>query len=122
MLDVNDLKKINDTAGHQAGDRYLRDACKIICEIFKHSPVYRIGGDEFAATLSGADYENREALLESFLAGNPERAAHGKAVVACGIAVYRPGEDNRFQDVFERADAEMYENKRQIKAKYPTIR
>ena len=122
MFDLNGLKEVNDTQGHAAGDMYIRSAGAAICETFKHSPVYRIGGDEFAATLSGADYENREALLESFLAGNPERAAHGKAVVACGIAVYRPGEDNRFQDVFERADAEMYENKRQIKAEYPTIR
>ncbi len=122
MFDLNGLKEVNDTQGHAAGDTYIRSAGAAICETFKHSPVYRIGGDEFAATLSGADYENREALLESFLAGNPERAAQGKAVVACGIAVYRPGEDNRFQDVFERADAEMYDNKRRIKEQYPTVR
>ena len=122
MFDLNGLKEVNDTQGHAAGDTYIRSAGAAICETFKHSPVYRIGGDEFAATLSGADYENREALLESFLTGNPERAAQGKAVVACGIAVYRPGEDNRFQDVFERADAEMYDNKRRIKEQYPTVR
>ncbi|MBO4800154.1 MAG: diguanylate cyclase, partial [Lachnospiraceae bacterium] len=38
ILDINDLKKINDTEGHQAGDQYIRDACKIICTTFKHSP------------------------------------------------------------------------------------
>ncbi len=55
MLDINDLKKINDTAGHQAGDQHLRDACKIICNTFQHSPVYRIGGDEFAVISQGSD-------------------------------------------------------------------
>ena len=58
VFDVNDLKKINDTAGHQAGDQCLRNACSIICDIFKHSPVFRIGGDEFSAILSGQDFEN----------------------------------------------------------------
>ena len=115
MFDLNGLKEVNDTQGHAAGDDYIRSAGAAICETFHHSPVYRIGGDEFAAILCGPDYENREALRESFLAGNQDRAARGKAVVACGIAAYRPGEDNRFQDVFERADAEMYENKKQIK-------
>ncbi len=122
MFDLNGLKEVNDTQGHAAGDTYIRSASAVICETFHHSPVYRIGGDEFTAILSGSDYENREALRESFLAGNPERAACGKAVVACGIAIYRPGEDNRFQDVFERADAKMYENKKQIKSEYPTVR
>ena len=122
MFDLNGLKEVNDTQGHAAGDNYIRSASAAICEIFHHSPVYRIGGDEFAAILSGTDYENREILAESFLAGNPERAANGEAVVACGIAIYRPGEDNRFQDVFERADAKMYENKKKIKEKYPTVR
>ena len=41
VCDVNGLKKINDTQGHKAGDDYIRDACKMVCEIFAHSPVYR---------------------------------------------------------------------------------
>ena len=55
ILDVNDLKKVNDNDGHKAGDQYLRNACKIICDIFKHSPVFRIGGDEFAVIAQGSD-------------------------------------------------------------------
>ena len=46
VMDVNDLKRVNDTDGHQAGDDYLRSACKIICEAFEHSPVFRVGGDQ----------------------------------------------------------------------------
>lgn len=47
VCDVNGLKKINDTLGHKAGDEYIRDACRMVCDIFQHSPVYRVGGDEF---------------------------------------------------------------------------
>ena len=43
VLDVNDLKKVNDTSGHQVGDQYLREACRMICQTFKHSPVFRVG-------------------------------------------------------------------------------
>ena len=59
VCDLNGLKNVNDTLGHIAGDKYLRDGCTVICQVFKHSPVYRIGGDEFAAVLRGADYEDR---------------------------------------------------------------
>ena len=57
ILDVNDLKKVNDTEGHKAGDQYLRDACRIICTTFKRSPVFRVGGDEFAVLSQGDDYQ-----------------------------------------------------------------
>ena len=58
MFDVNNLKLINDSKGHDAGDSYLIRACRLICDVFKHSPVYRMGGDEFVAFLTGDDYEN----------------------------------------------------------------
>ncbi|MBR3316575.1 MAG: diguanylate cyclase, partial [Atopobiaceae bacterium] len=64
ICDVNGLKIINDTNGHQAGDEYIRQACKMVCDIFSHSPVYRIGGDEFAVILTGRDYKSREVLMQ----------------------------------------------------------
>ena len=66
VFDLNNLKIINDTQGHQAGDKYIKDACYIICHCFKHSPVYRVGGDEFVAILEGDDYNARESLLSEF--------------------------------------------------------
>jgi electron-transferring-flavoprotein dehydrogenase len=57
VFDINDLKKVNDLHGHKEGDACIRAACKKICTIFDHSPVFRVGGDEFIAILSGADYE-----------------------------------------------------------------
>jgi diguanylate cyclase (GGDEF)-like protein len=114
ILDVNDLKKVNDTDGHKAGDQYLRNACKIICDIFKHSPVFRIGGDEFAVIAQGSDYAGREALIEQVYAQNT-RAKQGRGIViACGMAKY--ADDASVAPVFERADQNMYENKSSLKA------
>ena len=115
VFDLNNLKKINDTQGHAAGDAYIRAGSAAICSAFKHSPVYRIGGDEFAAILRGSDYMARAALLRSFQHENTMNVYAGGAVVACGMADYIPGVDRRFQDTFERADADMYENKSRLK-------
>ncbi len=115
VFDLNGLKKINDTLGHAAGDSYIRAGSAAICTAFHHSPVYRIGGDEFAAILSTSDYDNRAELMARFQAENAARAASGGVVVAAGLSEYYPGIDTRFQDVFDRADAEMYENKKALK-------
>jgi diguanylate cyclase (GGDEF)-like protein len=115
MFDLNGLKYTNDTFGHAAGDDYIRRACKLICETFYHSPVYRVGGDEFSAILTGTDYAQRNALKARFRAANTGNVRDGDVVVACGMSDYIPGQDKRFQDVFERADAEMYENKKRLK-------
>ncbi len=115
MFDLNGLKYTNDTFGHAAGDAYIRRACRLICDTFDHSPVYRVGGDEFAAILTDADYARRQALVERFRAANTGNVRDGDVVVACGMSDYIPGQDKRFQDVFERADAEMYENKKRLK-------
>jgi FOG: GGDEF domain len=63
VCDVNGLKKINDTYGHKAGDEYIRAACQMVCDIFRHSPVFRVGGDEFTIILSGRDYAIKEDLM-----------------------------------------------------------
>ena len=114
VLDVNDLKKVNDTAGHQAGDQYLRDACKTICDIFAHSPVFRVGGDEFAVISQGRDYACMEELLEKLRDHNAEAARSGGVVIACGMSKYR--NDDSAAAVFERADRDMYENKKLLKS------
>ncbi len=117
VFDVNGLKRMNDTHGHEAGDRLLKEACYLICEMFKHSPVFRIGGDEFTAILEGEDYQNRKALLADFERQAEVNQRNGSAVVASGLSAFRPGEDNNFRKVFERADARMYDRKRFLKAK-----
>ena len=113
MFDVNDLKRVNDTNGHQAGDQYLKDACKIICDIFKRSPVFRVGGDEFAVIAQGRDYENMNQLLAKLRSHNEAALRCGGIVIACGMAKFE--EDSCVAAVFGRADHNMYENKSSLK-------
>ena len=121
VFDCDNLKRINDRYGHEKGDVYLKTASRLICHVFQHSPVFRIGGDEFSVILQNADYENREVLVEQFKAGMVEISASAKheweeAHIAMGIAVYDSQRDRSVNDVIRRADESMYENKRGRKA------
>ena len=116
MFDVNNLKKINDELGHESGDIYIKNSCKLICDSFKHSPVFRIGGDEFVAIVSNSDYEDRELLLEKMRSRMREIEGLGipmvnRVSIASGMATFDEGIDNNLMDTFRRADELMYENK-----------
>ncbi|MBR3279800.1 MAG: diguanylate cyclase [Lachnospiraceae bacterium] len=113
ILDINDLKLVNDTQGHQAGDQYIRDACKIVCETFKRSPVYRVGGDEFAVVSQGEDYERIDELVGKIKKHNEEAVKNGGIVIAVGMSRYN--KDDSVAAVYERADSAMYENKVSLK-------
>ena len=116
VCDINGLKVINDTRGHKAGDDYIKASCMLICRVFQHSPVFRIGGDEFAVVLHDQDYMNRERLLLGLRRRVEENVRIGEGpVVASGLAEYRAGEDHRVEDVFNRADQHMYEDKTRLK-------
>lgn len=115
VCDVNDLKQVNDTLGHKAGDDYIRQACSMICQLFKHSPVFRIGGDEFVVLLQGSDYERRQQIMSELQAQSQANRGTGSPVVAAGIAEYAAGSDARLHEVFERADALMYQRKEELK-------
>ena len=121
MIDMNNLKEINDTHGHEKGDIYLKNLCQMIWRSFRHSTVYRVGGDEFIVVLEGDDCAAREALIraikETFRqTQNDESLPPWERVsAAVGCAVYDPRRDHGAGDVLKRADAEMYRNKREIK-------
>lgn len=115
VFDVNDLKRINDTKGHDAGDVCIYSAAMLIGEFFAGSPVYRIGGDEFAVILKGDDYANRRQLLTSFNAQAENSLCSDRVVVAAGMAEYRKGSDRNYRTVFDRADKKMYQRKRELK-------
>ncbi len=117
VFDCDNLKSVNDQYGHDKGDIYLKTACSLICRVFQHSPVFRIGGDEFSVILQNEDYDNREALIAAFFEGaeetcgtkeNPWEQIH----VAMGVAVYDPEKDAAVIDTVRRADKLMYENKK----------
>lgn len=122
VFDINNLKQINDGLGHEAGDDYIINSCRMICNTFKKSAVYRIGGDEFVAVLVNDDYNNREVLLQSMKQemtdlSSKDIPATERVSIASGIAVYDSEKDINISDVFSRADAAMYENKAIMKRK-----
>ena len=116
VCDVNGLKMINDTLGHKAGDEYIKAACKMLCEYFKHSPVFRIGGDEFVVLLEGRDYESRHEIMRDINAKIESHIGSTDVVASLGLAEYEPGSDNSFHEVFKRADGLMYQRKLQLKS------
>lgn len=120
MFDCNDLKSINDTYGHDKGDIYLQGTCQLICKVFAHSPVFRIGGDEFASILRGEDFVNRKDLEKRMYTRSAEISEAAKepcetVSVAMGIAVYDPSVDQDMNSVLRRADETMYRNKAMMK-------
>lgn len=120
VMDINNLKAVNDSYGHDFGDMLIMTACKLICKVFAHSPVYRIGGDEFVVILQNSDYENYIRLLENFQNemdiqnSSPQYENH--VIIARGVAVYSSEVDLVFANVFQRADEAMYQNKAMMKA------
>lgn len=120
VFDCDDLKKINDQYGHDKGDEYLKAASRVICQVFQHSPVFRIGGDEFSVILRNEDYQNREALVRQLEKAKAEITASTQnkweqVHMSMGIAVYDPQSDRTVNDVARHADELMYENKRNRK-------
>ncbi len=116
VFDVNNLKRINDTLGHKAGDEYICGACRIICMLFKRSPVFRTGGDEFVVISQDEDYEHIEEMVDHIAEHNAEALENDGIVIACGIAKYEG--ESTVADVFGRADKNMYENKKRLKNGY----
>lgn len=116
VCDINNLKSTNDTLGHEIGDRLIIEGCKKICNHFKHSPVFRIGGDEFVILLQDSDYKNRNNLLSLFQSEMAESIKKVTDVsVASGMSIFNEMDDTCVADVFKRADVEMYKNKKKMK-------
>ena len=119
VCDINNLKAVNDLYGHKAGDICIKNACARICDTFSHSPVFRIGGDEFVVILTGEDYERREELMEQINAipGERTKIRIGETIAA-GIVEYDKYRHYSLQRVFEEADRSMYERKQYMKEHY----
>ena len=122
LLDINNLKKTNDVCGHEKGDMLIKNTSRIICQIFDHSPVYRIGGDEFVVFLTGNDYKSRFDLLKKLEEVNKDyhhecSLEDGEAGFAYGLSEYIPDIDTSVAQVFKRADETMYKYKNEMKKK-----
>ena len=119
VFDVNRLKETNDVYGHDTGDKLIVSVAKVISDVFKSSPVFRIGGDEFLAVLQHGDLEDFEKLLVQLdleCANTFVDEKHKINIsIARGFTRFDSEKDLYFNDVFKRADYAMYENKRKSK-------
>ena len=127
MVDMNDLKMINDKYGHKMGDLYIQGCCHMICETFTHSSVYRIGGDEFVVILMGIDYNERyervKNLKNSYIEtqSNQDVEPWERYSAAVGMAEHA-SDDLTIDLIFKRADKAMYADKQQYKMNYGSYR
>ncbi|MBQ2101622.1 MAG: diguanylate cyclase, partial [Lachnospiraceae bacterium] len=104
-----------------------KGCCNLICNVYKRSPVYRVGGDEFVVILRNEDYMSRllrmtqvrEAFKKSY--GNQEKDPWERFSASVGMAECEPG-DETVDQVLKRADKEMYEHKMEFKKKYGSYR
>lgn len=118
--DLNNLKFINDTYGHDFGDIYINNCCNILIDVFRKQPIYRIDGDEFIIILKDDGYINREILFNK-LKERVRKAetivdlSHGKTSFAIGFVEYNPETDTSVGELIKRAKQSMYSNKRLVK-------
>ena len=114
FADLNGLKNVNDTVGHDDGDQLLRDASCALREVFDREGVFRVGGDEFVIFLPDAS----EAELKEKTAALRAAAGHyDKVDFAIGWCV--GSEERSIEQVINDADERMYEDKRRYYALHP---
>ena len=122
MIDINYLKKVNDTFGHEQGNLYLQGAAELIKKVFGDEFVYRNGGDEFVVILEGKAQEGAEQKIQAFkdemarLQADDSLQPWEKISAAVGMAKYEKGRDASTEEVLRRADEAMYREKIAMKA------
>jgi len=124
IVDLDDTGDINNKYGYKKGDEYIAGSCLLVCNAFQHSPVYRVGGDEFAVVLEGRDYRDREALVTSLkkdFEQSPSRTMTKQPWLCysgtIGMSEYLPGRDPSAKYVYTRAVSNMVSTKKEEKGK-----
>lgn len=121
QFDINNLKKVNDTLGHEKGDQLIKLAAEALSMAFhKTGNCYRMGGDEFLVILTGkkpkSDYKNGMKLLEDFCEKNCILDENQRASIGVEIAhgfVFDPS--LTLDEALQLADKKMYKNKKELK-------
>lgn len=111
VADVDGLKTVNDTKGHDAGDQLIQATAAALMSIFRAADVVsRIGGDEFAVLLPHTEQETAQDAVDRIKASFESRGSlkHGGGL-SLGIATARSGDE--LKEAFKRADERMYQHK-----------
>ncbi|PKH07372.1 GGDEF domain-containing protein [Moritella sp. Urea-trap-13] len=116
ITDLNDFKRINDTYGHQFGDRILKHYARLLQRSIRNSDVaFRLGGDEFAIILQPASSQSTNLVIERIYSAiqNDELLSEFNITSAIGSAMWRAGET--IDSLFKLADEDLYNSKLNIK-------
>ena len=121
IFDINLLKEVNDSYGHEVGDKNIESIGKTISEIFGEDHSFRIGGDEIAVILENTSEEETKKMIEKFEATfaqeNLDDIAKYGFSASKGYASFDPNIDEDFSSVFKRADKNMYAEKAKYHSK-----
>ncbi len=122
VMDMNDLKHVNDTFGHKQGDEMIINASKVITNVFSEEgmTVYRMGGDEFVALIQSENIQEKcvaalGQLQQAYQRFNEISEKSYKLVIAAGYSIYLEGNHDVLDDAVREADANMYANKAELK-------
>lgn len=119
FVDVNNLKKMNDKFGHEAGDDLIRRAAKALSNWNTYGDVYRMGGDEFMVVITDKPLDNCMDLYNRWYdsVGQLNRETDGfRCVLSCGVSYGLRGDS--FDELQKRADEAMYEKKKELKTRF----
>jgi diguanylate cyclase (GGDEF)-like protein len=116
MADMNNMKEINDTYGHQIGDEVIILCSQCLIKVFGRS-VYRIGGDEYLSIQYKLEPEDIERFIQAFHeeCDKTNEDIPYKFVLSIGHATFNPSIDRTIHDTVKRADSKMYEVKEQMR-------
>ena len=107
FADMNGLKRLNDTKGHQAGDTLLKDAAALLSEVFYDAEVYRVGGDEFMVIATKMTPETVDKRVSDLI-----EKANKTDTVRFAVGVSYSKDEPDILKAMRSADKKMYEDKK----------
>lgn len=113
VFDINYLKKTNDTLGHSAGDKLIKDSAEIISGCFQkteNGKCFRLGGDEFASVIKNVKKKELDSMVAEFVEGQKEKGIS----ISWGVSFTDDLENTTTKNMIHEADMKMYENKKKV--------
>jgi diguanylate cyclase (GGDEF)-like protein len=127
FIDINGLKDVNDTLGHNAGDELIKTSMDILKSSIRDIDfIIRLGGDEFLIVFPRTEAKGAEEIWDRAVIGfnriNSEDNREYLISISHGIAEYTPQAKNYLDELISEADKKMYDEKRDIKKKIKVIK